>query len=118
MYIFECYSKTFLTSISIVSMQLNSSSIQITSVVDEILFIEIKDPELKNAFFEYKVVNTDGRMLRRGNFSGPHIQLRLLLLPAGKYFFELAISEQKKFAYAFEKIASPRLDGNRIQHFH
>jgi hypothetical protein len=53
--------------------------------------------------FDYIIHNTSNECFRRGKFKGSLVQLRLSLLPEGKYQFSFFINENLITTIPFEK---------------
>ncbi len=85
-------------------MQIQDNSLaNITTVVNDHFFIEIKNQPLAGSTFEYKICTHDEKIIRKGQFSGPYVQLRLSLIEEGQYIFLLYLNGQKLQESSFEK---------------
>lgn len=85
-------------------MQIQQNSLAIvTTVVTHFLFIEIKNQPLAGNTFEYKICTPDEKIIRKGQFTEPNVQLRLSLIKEGKYNFLLYLNGQKLQESSFEK---------------
>lgn len=73
------------------------------SIVREMIVVKIEDEELASASFEYSIMNQEKKVCRKGQFTGPLIQLRVSHLQDGTYFFYLATDSRKPSEYSFEK---------------
>ena len=81
----------------------HTSVAEITPIVHEFLLVEIKDRAFENTFFEYRILDKNQHVLRKGNFTGLAIQLRLAHLEDGMYSFEMSTLGSDPVAYSFEK---------------
>jgi len=67
-------------------------SISISDMVSDFLFIQVKDEKLSLNLLEYHIINEEHQVVRKGQFRGEIVQLRITHLPQGS--FELKIFEQ------------------------
>lgn len=85
--------------------QLQFSSVQIPSVVDEMVLIEIKDEGLNNTDINYCITDSGAHICRKGQFRGLRVQLRLSHLKDGIYNFTLHSCSNDECSFSFEKIS-------------
>lgn len=87
---------------------LKSNSVQIPTVVNDIIVIEIKDNALTNKDIEYRIIDSGQHICRKGHFKGLHIQMRISHLKDGKYSFNLNSCDTDACSFSFEKISGIR----------
>jgi len=85
--------------------QLNPSAVQIPSIVDEMMVIEIKDNTFSDKYLKYDITDARKRICRKGQFRGQYIQLRMTHLQDGKYAINLHSSDADNCSFLFEKIS-------------
>jgi len=83
----------------------NDSFARITDIVHDFLFVEINSTALQNKTFEYKIISQEEKLIRKGHFEGPMVQLRLSLMQEGKYTFQLYLNGEQLLNSGFEKRA-------------
>lgn len=83
--------------------QINGSFASITDIVQDFMFVEIRNIAILDKTFEYKIVSQDDKLIRKGRFEGPNVQLRLSLMPEGTYFFRLYLNGEELQHISFEK---------------
>ncbi len=81
----------------------NDSFARITDVVQDFMFVEINSFVMQNKTFEYKIFSQDEKLIRKGRFEGPMVQLRLSLMQEGKYIFLLYLNGEQLQNSGFEK---------------
>jgi len=92
--------------------QLQSASVHIPSVVDDMVMIEINDETMNNTDIQYCITDSGEHICRKGRFRGLRVQLRLSHLKDGIYNFVLHSCNQDECTFSFEKI-SGRLFSHR-----
>ncbi len=55
----------------------NNNTATITIVVQDMMLLEIANPEILNKNFEYRILSSYEKLVRKGAFTGPTAQLRL-----------------------------------------
>ena len=55
----------------------------------DILCVEIINPCICNKTFVYKIISSEEKIVRKGNFIGPTVQLCIGFLQVGDYIFQL-----------------------------
>jgi hypothetical protein len=96
-------------------MQLqNFFSFEITEVVSDRMYVLIKCPILKNKPLTYKITNTNNYAVRKGGFLGESVQLNLVHVPDGEYYFTISNEEGKEFSLPFQK-TSGQYQGNLLK---
>jgi hypothetical protein len=85
--------------------QLQSSLVQIPTVVDDMVLIEIKDEGLNNTDISYCITDSGEHICRKGKFRGLRVQLRLSHLKDGFYNFTLHSCSNDECSFSFEKIS-------------
>lgn len=85
--------------------QLSPSAIQIPSIVNDIITIEVKDYALSDTYLTYDITDAGKRIYRKGQFRGQSIQMRVTHLKDGKYAINLNSCETDKCSFMFEKIS-------------
>lgn len=85
-------------------MPVNTRSLfEITEVVHDRMQVLIKCPVLKKSLLRYCISNIHQHCIRKGSFLGESIQLNLLHMPDGDYFFKLTTAEGPDYALPFYK---------------
>ncbi len=79
------------------------TSIEITEVVFDRMNVHIKCPLLKKATLSYCISNINNQLVRKGSFLGECIQLNLMHVPDGDYFFHLSNQEGREYSLPFYK---------------
>lgn len=82
---------------------LDPTLVQINPVVVDFLFIQIKSAFYENTVVHYKIIDSNQHVVRKGNFDGLHVQLRLDHLTDGFYSLELLIDTFDPLLYLFQK---------------
>ena len=82
---------------------LDPITVQITPVVFDFLFIEIKDSSLSNSAVQYIVTDGKNGVVRKGSFKGLVMQLRMDFLNDGYYTINIQFENFEPLAYRFEK---------------
>jgi len=85
--------------------QLNPSAVQIPSIVNDMIVIEIKDNTFSDKYLTYDITDARKRICRRGQFRGQYIQLRVTHLQDGKYAINLHSTDADNCSFLFEKIS-------------
>lgn len=94
---------------------LEPSTVQITSLVHEFMFIKIKNRLLDNVLFEYTITGMNQQVYRKGSFKGLLLQLRLSHLKDGDYIFSINAAGEEPLLYEFQK-SSPGISDDIIIH--
>jgi hypothetical protein len=76
---------------------------EITEIVSDRMYVMIKCPILKKAPIKYQIKSTNDQLVRRGGFVGEVIQLNLIHIPDGQYFFTISNEEGNEFSLPFHK---------------
>src|SRR5689334_4526015 len=82
---------------------LDPLAVQITPVVFDFLFIEIKDSSLSNHTVQYIVTDAKNATIRKGSFKGLVMQLRMDFLQDGYYTINIHFENFDPVPYRFEK---------------
>ena len=91
----------------------NYFSFEITEVVSDRMYVLIKCPILKTKPLTYKITNAINQAVRKGGFLGEAVQLNLVHVPDGEYFFTISNEEGKEFSLPFQK-TSGQYQGNML----
>lgn len=78
----------------------------ITSKVHDFLLIQLNDGNKKNASVHYEIINEDCKIIRKGNFKGTEVQLRVTHLQEGNYNVHLCVDDNEPVDYSFTKLSS------------
>ena len=76
----------------------------VSNIVYDLLKVEIVQSTLFNTTFEYKICCPNEKIIRKGSFRGPNVQLRLSLMQEGKYSFHLFLNGEQIQYSGFEKM--------------
>ncbi|HVT85129.1 MAG TPA: hypothetical protein VHD35_07985 [Chitinophagaceae bacterium] len=82
---------------------LDPTQVQINSVVVDFLFIQIKTAFDESTKVNYRIIDSNQQVVRKGNFTGLYVQLRLDHIKDGFYSLELLIDNFDPLLYKFEK---------------
>lgn len=83
-------------------MALPKPFVSITQKVLDFMIVDVVFTDATTAF-HYTIVDSNNQVIRKGNFKGQMIQLRLSHIPEGKYQFMLYQNEALVADLAFEK---------------
>ena len=81
--------------------QTSSTDSIVINKIEDLLFIEVKDNNGKEA--EYSIQTENDRVIRKGRFKGTLIQLCLSHLASGYYKLFLTRDDDNIITYPFEK---------------
>jgi hypothetical protein len=79
---------------------------EITEIVSDRMYVHIKCPILKKLPLTYHIKSTNQLLVRKGGFLGEAIQLNLIHIPDGQYFFTISNEEGKEFSLPFHKTSN------------
>lgn len=79
------------------------TKVEITEIVLDRMNVLIKCPTLKKSQLRYCISNTSNQSVRKGSFLGECIQLNLIHVPDGDYFFKLSNEEGTEYSLPFYK---------------
>ncbi|MDI9364250.1 MAG: hypothetical protein QM541_04810 [Flavobacterium sp.] len=82
---------------------LNKTDISITEIVYDLMMINVNRASLLKNCITYVIRNQANKLIRKGNFSGYNVQLRMTHLEDGRYEFDLFIEDQLCLNIPFEK---------------
>lgn len=88
--------------------------VQVTPVVFDFLFIEVKTKIADDTLIQYSITDSENRLIRKGSFKGMFIQMRLPFLKEGHYRIELIFGNFDPLVFSFEKKTENNPDGTRI----
>jgi hypothetical protein len=83
----------------------NEAYATVTNIVWDFMFVQIISDVLQNKTLEYKIFSLDDKLIRKGHFEGPIIQLRLSHIQEGNYIFQLYLNNIQLQQVPFEKRA-------------
>lgn len=83
----------------------NITAAAVSNIVYDLMNVEIIHSSLFNNIFEYRICCDDEKIIRKGRFTGPNVQLRLSFIKEGKYSFLLFLNGEQIQQSGFEKIA-------------
>ncbi|MDI9365886.1 MAG: hypothetical protein QM541_13100 [Flavobacterium sp.] len=83
-------------------MPLKTPTVTITQQVLDFMMIEVNDADISSTF-SYIIVDNNQQAIRKGNFKGQIVQLRLSHIPEGKYQFILHQNDELLTTIPFEK---------------
>jgi hypothetical protein len=86
-------------------LSMTVSSLEITQVVFDHMQVWIKCPVLKKSLLRYSILNHSKSAVRKGSFMGEAIQLNLVHIPDGNYFFNLHNDQGTEISLPFVKKA-------------
>jgi hypothetical protein len=79
-------------------------SVSITETVYDFLMVHINCYSLQNSSIGYIIYNQFKQQMRKGNFTGHTVQLRMSHLEDGQYNFNLLVEEQQlELSIPFQK---------------
>jgi hypothetical protein len=76
---------------------------EITEIVSDRMYVLIKCPILKKAAIRYHIKSSNNQLVRKGGFVGESIQLNLIHIPDGEYFFTISYEEGNELSLPFHK---------------
>lgn len=79
---------------------------EITEIVSDRMNVLIKCPNLKKAPLKYFIKSSSDQLVRKGGFLGETIQLNLIHIPDGQYFFTISCEEGDEFSLPFLKTSN------------
>lgn len=82
---------------------LNKTDISITEVVYDLMMVNVNRASLLKNCITYVIRNQANKLIRKGNFSGYNVQLRMTHLEDGKYECDMFIEDQLYLNIPFEK---------------
>jgi hypothetical protein len=69
-----------------------ATQVSIIDKVSDMVYIDILNQKLQHASFEYVILNGEKKIVRKGNFRAPSVQLRTNHLEEGMYQFQLLLN--------------------------
>ena len=82
-----------------------NNDVSINEVIYDFLTIEIVNSRLHHKNLSYAIIDTDQRIIRKGNFNGLTVHLRVAHMMEGKYFLRISY-EDNTISLPFKKITS------------
>jgi hypothetical protein len=79
------------------------NQVSVTSQSYDLIYVDILNQSVQYESFEYVIYNQEKRMLRKGQFKAPTVQIRTNHLQEGKYHFQLLLHGQEWTTAFFEK---------------
>lgn len=73
---------------------LNKTDISITEIVYDLMMVNVNRASLLKNCITYVIRNQANKLIRKGNFSGYNVQLRMTHLEDGQYEFDMFIEDQ------------------------
>jgi hypothetical protein len=77
-------------------------TVTITQQVFDFMMIEVKDADISSSF-NYSIIDVENIPIRKGNFKGQMVQLRLSHVPEGRYQFCFFCNDVLITTIPFEK---------------
>jgi len=78
------------------------TTVTITQQVFDFMMIEVNHADISSTF-SYSIIDQQQQAIRKGNFRGQMVQLRLSHIPEGKYQFSLHHNDALISTIPFEK---------------
>lgn len=83
-------------------MLLYEKSAKIPKIVDDILVVEVERFSVNNNLFDYVITDNNSNVVRKGNFTGPLVQMSTRFFEDGHYKMritnaQLGVSENFEF---------------------
>jgi hypothetical protein len=82
---------------------LNKTDISITEIVYDLMMVNVNRASLLKDCITYVIRNQANKLVRKGNFSGYNVQLRMTHLEDGQYEFDMFIEDKLYMNIPFEK---------------
>lgn len=82
---------------------LNKTDISITEIVYDLMMVNVNRASLLKDCITYVIRNQANKLVRKGNFSGYNVQLRMTHLEDGQYEFDMFIEDKLYLNIPFEK---------------
>jgi hypothetical protein len=73
-------------------MAIHSTQVSVVGHMSDMIFIDIHNQTLQYESFEFNIYNGDKKVVRKGYFRAPSVQLRTNNLAEGTYQFELLLN--------------------------
>lgn len=80
-----------------------TSLVEITEVIFDRMHVQINCPILRKKLLTYRICNTLNQAIRKGSFIGEYIELSMVHMPDGDYFFNLSDADGPDFSFPFYK---------------
>jgi hypothetical protein len=81
----------------------NKTDISITEIVYDLMMVNVNRASLLKDCITYVIRNQANKLVRKGNFSGYNVQLRMTHLEDGQYEFDMFIEDKLYLNIPFEK---------------
>ena len=82
---------------------LTKSNISITEIVYDMMMVNVNCASLIKNRISYIIRNKANKLIRKGNFTGYNVQLRMTNLEDGKYDVDLFVEDKLYLNISFEK---------------
>lgn len=83
-----------------------NNNVRINDVVYDFMTIEVVNPCLHQQILSYAILDANQRIIRKGNFSGNAVQLRVAHMSEGNYFFCIKCNDDTLSSIPFKKAAA------------
>ncbi|MFL9485331.1 hypothetical protein ACI6Q2_21290 [Chitinophagaceae bacterium LWZ2-11] len=80
-----------------------STEVSITEVVYDFMMVHVNCSSLQKAGVSYSICNQSNELIRKGNFTGFMVQLRMSHLQDGQYQFNMFVEDKLHLNIPFEK---------------
>lgn len=82
----------------------NVSMFTVTARVYDLLYIQVNDSNFNTGFVSYTLIDRTDKVVRKGSFKAPVVQLNLTGLAEGHYNLKLEISNNDFHEYIVDKV--------------
>jgi hypothetical protein len=72
----------------------------------DVLDVDIMNQPLFYKLFDYVIYGKDNKMIRRGQFRAPSVQLRTTFMQEGDYLLQVLLNENEYVSVPFHKTSS------------
>ena len=79
------------------------TDISITEIVYDMMNVQVNCTSLINRGLSYVIRSQSNQLIRKGNFTGYNVQLRMAHLEDGKYEFDMFVENKLHLNIPFEK---------------
>ena len=79
------------------------TDISITEIVYDMMNVQVNCTSLINRGLSYVIRSQSNQLIRKGNFTGYNVQLRMAHLEDGKYEFDMFVEDKLHLNIPFEK---------------
>jgi hypothetical protein len=83
-----------------------NNDVRINDVVYDFMTIEIVNPCLHQQILSYSIIDASQRIIRKGNFIGNAVHLRVAHMSEGNYLFCIKSKDDRVSSIPFKKVSA------------